>query len=392
MTRTRRRLIAALAVASVLAAAGLLVAALGAHGARMRTGPLLVDEARTRPPVTVVRGAEVSDATGTRRALASSVSGALMGPLAPVAVPSPDGSALAYGTWHELRHVDPQLSFSKQGIASGDALAVPVLRVHDASGGDAVLEHGAYSVAWRADGAIGYAKGVEPEFRAGRPYLAQVEVRADRRSPSVRWTTDAARYVVYAWAGARLLFYRIGEGESLALLVADGPGRIRPLADGSAIAVSPDGLRVAVLGADATTVRVLDVATGRELAWLDATTTSPVLRWLGYSGSWTGDSIVAPASSGLAVLRFDGRSLELEQALSLDRAEFPDGVQEPRFADDAATEIVATADVPPMRGDGGKSFFLDCDRVTRTCDRSDGAAGTEWARVVFNPSRPEGRR
>src|SRR5438045_925440 len=149
-----------------------------------------------------------------------------------------------------------------------------------------MLERGASSAAWRADGALAYFKGTDARFRASRPYMGDVLVRSGSHGRSVKWTTEPARYVVYAWAGDRLLVYRVGLGEKLELLVADGPGKVRPLADGSAIALSPDQTRVAIVDQEATNVRVLDVATGRELSWLDVTTATPGLRWVSYSGSW----------------------------------------------------------------------------------------------------------
>jgi hypothetical protein len=83
--------------------------------------------------------------------------------------------------------------------------------------------------------------------------------------------------------------------------------------------------------------------------------------------------------------------LTLEQVLSLDRADFPAGVQEPRFVDDDANEIAASADVPPVNGNsGGVSFLLQCDRVARTCERSDPAPAKEWLRSVDDAPTNEG--
>ena len=210
-----------------------------------------------------------------------------------------------------------------------------------------------------------------------------VFVSADGKpAKNVAWTAEPAHYVVYSWAGDRLLFYRVGLGEKLELLVADGSMKIRPLADGSAIAISPDASRVAVLSQDATNVRVLDVATGRELSWLDVTTATPPLASIAYSGSWVGDHIVAPASVGLAVFHAGSGSLTLEQVLSLDRAQFPVGVQQPRFLDDAGNEIAASADIPPANGNGGVSFLLQCDRIARSCERGEPAPAKEWLRPV----------
>jgi hypothetical protein len=45
----------------------------------------------------------------------------LAGWLTPAAVPSADGRYLAYNSWRELRHDDPNLSWPDQGIEPGDA-------------------------------------------------------------------------------------------------------------------------------------------------------------------------------------------------------------------------------------------------------------------------------
>jgi hypothetical protein len=314
----------------------------------------------------------------------------MIGPLSPVAVRSSDGRSVAYNTWRELKTVDNDQSFSQQAIADGTALGTPSLRVHDDTGKDFLVARGAYSAAWRHDGAIAFVKGSDPDFRAGRSYTGQVVVRSDIHGRDAAWTSDPAHYVVYAWAGDRLLFYRVGLGEKLELLVADGPGRIRPLADGSAIAISPDATRVAVLSQDGTSVRVLDIATGSELAWLDVTTAKPPVAWLAYSGSWVGDHIVAPASPGLAVLHVGSSALELEQVLSLDHSQFPVGVQGPRFVDVAGNEIAASADIPPAKSGEGVSFLLQCDRIARTCARGEPAPAREWLRLVDDTSLAEG--
>jgi hypothetical protein len=375
---TAAAVVIAAGVAGVLAIFGVF----GAHGAVPRTGPLTVHAGLEQPPGAFVRGDGLFTEKGGRTQLGAAVSGAMIGPLSAVAVRSSDGKLLVYNTWQELRAVDSEQSFSGQGIADGEALGTPSLRVRDGAGEDFLLARGAYSAAWRQDGAIAFVKGIDQQFRAARTYLGQVLVRPSIHGRDVAWTTEPAHYVVYAWAGDRLLFYRIGLGEKAELLVADGPGKIRPLADGSAIAVSPDATRVAVLSQDATNVRVLDVTTGSELAWLDVTTATPPLAWVAYSGSWVGDHVVASASAGLVVFHVEPRSLALEQVLSLDRTQFPLGVQEPRFVDDAGNEIAASADVPPANGNGGVSFLLACDRITRSCERGQPAPAKDWLRRV----------
>ena len=379
---------AAILAAGVAAVVGFGV--FGAHGAVPRTGPLSIHAGLKKPPGAVVRGSTLVDENGARSQLGASVSGSMMGPLSPVAVRSSDGKLIAYNTWQELRAVDADWSFSAQGIEEGSALGVPSLRIHDGQGKDFVLARGAYSAAWRHDGAIAFVQGVDPVFRASPTYAGQVVVRMSVHGRDVSWADAPAHYVVYAWAGDRLLFYRIGLGEKTELLVADAPGKIRSLAEGTAIAVSPDAERVAVLSEDATSVRVVDIATGREQSWLDVTTATPSLRWIAYSGSWVGDHVVAPANAGLAVFQVGPDSLTLEQVLSLDQAQFPAGVQEPRFVDDAGNEIAASADVPPAKGSGGVSFLLECDRVARTCERTDPAPAKDWLRQVDDTAAEEG--
>jgi hypothetical protein len=379
---------AAILAAGVAAVVGFGV--FGAHGAVPRTGPLSVHVGLKKPPGAVVRGRTLVDEKGGRRELGAAVSGSMMGPLSPVAVRSSNGELIAYNTWQELRSVDADRSFSAQGIKEGAALGVPSLRILDDQGKDSVLARGAYSAAWRRDGAIAFVRGVDPVFRANPRYAGQVVVRESVHGRDVSWADVPAHYVVYAWAGDRLLFYRIGLGEKTELFVADGPGKIRSLAEGTAIAISPDGARVAVLSEDATSVRVVDIATGREQSWLDVTTATPSLRWVAYSGSWVGDHIVAPANTGLAVFQVGPDSLKLEQVLGLDQAQFPAGVQEPRFVDDSGNEIAASADIPPANGSGGVSFLLECDRVARTCERTEGAPAKDWLRQVDDTATRRG--
>jgi hypothetical protein len=385
---TKRHRGLALALVAALSAAGALaiLGVFGAHGAVPRTGPLTVHAGLDSPPRAFVRGDGLYDGHGGRAHLGGKASGALMGPLSPVAVRSPDAKLVAYSTWDELQTVDGGKSFSQQGIVEGEALGIPSLRVQDDAGRDFLVARGAYSAAWRDDGAIAYVKGVDPSFRAGRPYEGRIVVQAGPHGRATPWTDDAAHYVVYGWAGDRLIFYRVGFGEKLELLVADRPGSVRPLADAGVISISPDASRVAVVSQDGTNVRVLNIATGRELSSIDLATATPPLRWVAYSGSWVGDHVVAPASSGLAVFHVGEDSLELEQVLGLDRTAFPAGAQEPQFIDEDGNEIAAVADIPPGTGSGGTSVLLQCDRIARTCARGEPAPAKDWLRLVV-PTR-----
>src|SRR5207237_4440736 len=128
----------------------------------------------------------------------------------PVGGRSGPGQRLAYTTWQALKTVDAEQSFSAQGIADGAGLGVPSLRIHDDQGQDFLLARGAYSAAWRHDGAIAFVQGVDPVFRASAAYDGQVVVRRGVHGRDVTWMSARAHYVVYAWAGERLLFSRIG--------------------------------------------------------------------------------------------------------------------------------------------------------------------------------------
>ena len=314
----------------------------------------------------------------------------LAGWLTPAAVPSPDHRYLAYNVWKELRHDDPQLSWSDQGIERGDALATPAIRVYDATTGtDQVLEEGAFSIAWRDDGALGYFKGAERSYRAGVVYDGDVFVRSSLHTEPVRWTSVRGRYIVNGWAGKTLVAYREREGEALDVVAFDGPGRMRILASDSAlVALSPDGRQAFVEQGPAQgrpTVRTLDVATGKQAAELDLTGIDPAVGAVGYAGDWGGSHVVASSASGLAVFRVGPKRIALEQTL---RVKSP-GLSEPRFTDGSRRHVTAWASTPS----GG--ILLDCDRATGRCARftplarAHGVHGFPvWRRNLYNPSRP----
>jgi hypothetical protein len=300
--------------------------------------------------------------------LGASINTTLIATLSPAAVPSPDGRLLAYNAWRGRR---------------------PLVRVHElASRKDDVLDEGAMSLAWRADGALAYFKALAPDVRDPKRYRGHVVVRAGARrdAPPVRWTRTPGRYLVAAWAGRRLLAYRIGSSWP-DLLVADAPGRIRVLAKaGALVAVSPDGgsVFVSTYGASPPVVRVLDVATGRELARRVVTP----LRWVTESGSWAGNLVVAPANAGVAVFRVGARSIALEQALRFDAAGFTVGPFEPRV-DSLGRRIVGWAELASRpRQAVPQAAVLDCDRAERRCAQTAPISSAIGVRLVYDPSRP----
>ena len=343
-----------------------------------------------RPPARYSVGATVLGVGAGTAQLAEPPVAPLAGWLTPAGVPSPDGRALAYNAWHELRPDDPRLSWEDQGIEPGDRLATPSIRIYDSvTQRDELLEEGAFSVAWRADGALAYFKGAERDYRAAVPYLGDVFVRPALEAEPERWSTEPSRYIVAAWAGERLVAYREHEGEVLDVVVFDGPGRMRVLARNSAlVAVSPDGRHAFLERGPAQgrpTVRIVDVESGRTAAALDLTEIDPAVGTVSYAGDWLGRRVVAASTSGLAVFRV-GQTIRLEQAVQVPNAE---GLAEPRFADASGSRVTAWT----TEGRGG--VFLDCDLDARSCARlvplpsARGAHGfPAWRRPLYNPSRP----
>jgi hypothetical protein len=298
--------------------------------------------------------------------LAASINTTLIATLSPAAVPSPNGRLLAYNAWRGGR---------------------PLVRLHElATRKDDVLDESAMSLAWRADGALAYFKALAPDVRDPRRYRGHVVVRGRPDAPSVRWTRTPGRYLVAAWAGRRLLVYRIGSSWP-DLLAADGPGRIRVLAKaGALVAVSPDGARafVSAYGASPPVVRVVDVATGREVARRVVT----ALRWVTESGSWAGNLVAASANTGVAVFRVRARSIALEQTLRFDAAGFSVGPFEPRV-ESGGRRIVGWAELASRpRQAVPQAAVLDCDRAARRCTQAAPVSTAVGVRLVYNPSRP----
>ena len=314
----------------------------------------------------------------------------LAGWLTPAAVPSPDGRYVAYNAWRVIREDDPALSWQDQGIAAGDRLATPSIRLHDfRTGADEPYVKGGFSLAWRSDGAVAYFKGAERDYRAGVRYVGRVVVRDSAEGKERAWTTAVDRYIVAGWAGPTLLVYREREGEALDVLALDGPGKARLLAaDAGLVAISPDGTEALVEHGPVNgppRMQLLAVASGARLASLDLTKVDPAVGVVGYAGDWKDDLAVAPSASGLAIFRVAGRSIELVRAIRVAGAS---GVNEPRFT--GAGHVTGWTSTEA----GGS--FVDCDRLTGRCGRAvplPAARGVHgfptWRRPVFNPSRPQ---
>jgi len=340
-------------------------------------------------PMPFVSGSTIVGLSDAPIQLDATPAGGSMGWLAPVAVPSPDGRAVAYSTFDLLVPIDPERSFSEQGIHPGDAIATPSIRLVDlSSGADDLLAEGAFSVAWRADGALAYFQGQTREYRANEPFLGNVVVRASPGAAPEPWTERPGRYVVAAWAGTRLLVYRRSEGEWLDLLVLDGPGRSRTLAPGaSLVAVSPDGSQALV--SQQGEASLLDIQTGAALATLslddgDAASGTP-LRYLAYGGSWVGDLVAAEGGPGLVLLRVSDRQISVTDTIALPPKAFPMPPHEPRLNPDGSRVVAWT----PLPGPAGRRLYsyLECTVPARSCVAGPAAdVGAYYA--VYNASRP----
>lgn len=313
-----------------------------------------------------------------------------MGWLAPVGVSSPDGRFVAYSAWTDLVTIQPQKSWSEQGIRPGDPVGTPSIRLVDRrTGEDSLFETGAFSFAWRSDGAVAYFEGDMEHFRVDQAYPGTIRVRDSLQAAPVAWTSEHAQYVVIAWAGNSLLAYRQSEGEWLDLLALDGPDSIRLLAAGAnLVAVSPDGERVLVSQGE--WAGVLEVASGEQLASLDLKSTAdPVtgapIRYLAYGGSWIGDRIAAEGGPGIVILESRGASLRVTGAVALPEKDFPLPPHEPELLGSSGARVVAW--IPVMRGGDRQYAYLDCELATLHC-----VAGPLRDDQVFfsvrNPSRP----
>lgn len=298
---------------------------------------------------------------------------AFMGWLGPVSSQSPDDRVIAYNTVVPFRELDPQRSFSDLGINRGDPLRIPVVRVHDLrTGEDRVLEEGAHSAVWSADGALAYVRGIIREQIVGEPYAGHVFVRESLDAAPVQWTTEPDQYIVAGWAGTRLIVYTLGFGEDLTLYVLEGRGPRRLLAQhGSLVAISPDGEQVFVEHSNRSPlVHVLNVADGSEAARYSLREVASAVGErrisLSYAGSWVGNRVVARGSMGLVVFNVQDESIALDRVLKVDRELFPLGVSEPRLVDGGKRIVGRTVAGNPEAGPS-TNMILDCETASARC-------------------------
>jgi WD40 repeat protein len=255
--------------------------------------------------------------------LGAEAAGGLMGWLSPVGVLSPGGGAVAYNSWTWLREVDPGESFSSQGIATGDELGVPSIRMVDLEKGtDTLVAEGAFSVAWRSDGVMAWFEGENASYRANESYLGRIVVAAPDGETAI-WTKVPGRYLVLGWAGDSLIAYLQLEGGGQDLLAFSGPNEAHVLApESELIAISPDGEEVFASSISSPTVSLIEVASRETLATLDLTiaadpsTGAPVDR-LAYAGSWVGSTVAAESASGITIFDVSQDGISVRRVLVL---------------------------------------------------------------------------
>jgi hypothetical protein len=345
----------------------------------VRSGEISVVQRGGRLGVPHVVGNRVYGLPGGRGSekLASRINTTFVANVAPAAAPDPRVRTLAYNAFHRKR---------------------PVVRVYDLGRNeDTILDVGAYSIAWRGDGGLAYFKGLERRIRNPRRYPGHVVVRDSLQARPTRWTRRPGRYVVAAWAGRRVVGYRLRAGGFPHLLVLDRPGRSRILARASVlVALSPDGRQafVAPHGASPPLVRILNVADGSEVSRFSFG--APEARrlgaagvsFVGESGSWVRGVVIAPVTNGVAVFRVSGGKVGLEQMLRFDPELFPVGPAQPTADASGRTFGVAAELAPRPRQAIPLAAVLECDRLALRCVQGRRASSIPGPRVVFNPSRP----
>jgi len=319
--------------------------------------------------------------------LAATPSAPLTGWLSPVLVPTADRRTFLYETWRQSRADDPASSWASQGIQLGDPLGVPeIRRVDTLTGADTLFETGATSPMISTDGRVALVRGATREFVAGASYTGTIMVRATLDAPSVAWTQPNARYAAAAWAGARLLVYRIGEGESLQLVALDGPNAVRALGSGTLVAVDPTATFAFTAQSDAATpqVSVVRLSDGAVVSTLSIDP-SLGIDFVSYAGGWTSDLVIARGGAGLVLFRVGDTSISIADVLGFDATAFPSGTIQPRFAKTDGTEITTWADQVDVTG-APRRVELDCQIATHACTvfpMVDAAA-----QPGYNPSAP----
>lgn len=255
--------------------------------------------------------------------------------LAPVVTETRTGRYLAYSA----------------GGARGGLVARNRVRVVDrVSRRELLLGPGTTSAAWRSDDALAYSRLV-PTGAALRGHVFVRRLSGDTRPR--RWATETARYVVFGWAGARLVLIRIGPGEYPETLVADRPAAIRELSDGTPIAISPTGDRILVSDTgdgSKRDLKLMDLDSGAVLDRVPATATF---------GDWRRNRIVLTQRNRLSLFEVIGRKLIHRTTLVVAAGT----LSEAGFVESSLRTVFAIATSP----DGMTHRLVRCDLESRRC-------------------------
>jgi hypothetical protein len=316
----------------------------------------------------------------------------LTGALVPVAARSIDGDFVVYSSWKQLARINPDAR--GQGLSVSQPVGLPSIRFFNLrTGKDQLLANGAASPAVSITGAIAYLAADDQVVRQNVDYVGRIVVADSRDTKPHVWTSKAARYFPYAWAGSELLVYRgVSDSEGADLYAYTGPDEAHLLApDAFAIAVSPDGAKVlaAVGFRTLEVIRVEDAAVEDSLSLDVAQSTATPPHALMYGGSWRGDRIVAKSDRGLVVLNVNG-GLHIESIFAT--PDFAHGINEPVLVGE--TRVQGWADVgkghPTQSGAGEPAYdnaLVDCDLALGSCSADQQNPARQWARWVTNPSR-----
>ncbi|MFN8109351.1 MAG: hypothetical protein U0Y82_05840 [Thermoleophilia bacterium] len=301
----------------------------------------------------VVGGARLTSRTGNQIDLAAPAMAAYFGDLAPRATVSPGERFLAYST-------------------GTDAAALRVHLRDLRTGRERMLEPGTTGAAWRADGALAYFRN---DGRTGRlrGHLYVRRVTGTRLGTPVRWTRTTGTYFPFGWAGARLVYIGMGEGEYVQSFVADAPGTARKLGDGAPIAISPDGARALVFaGGDGSgrDLLLVDLATGRSNGRLR---TAPLT-----AGDWQRELVVAGGANAVEVLRVHGDRITPVRRIRLGSWH----ASEPRFVGTRLRRVVVSS----AYGDGARARLTACVVATGRCRSSSATTGLDQPHAVFGQS------
>jgi hypothetical protein len=376
-----------------------------------RRETILLQGGPATPPIPFITDDAVVGLRQGDLPLTGAASPTLIDGAAPLGIPSPDGRLIAYNAWTDLVPFDPDKSWSQLGVEPGDRVGTPSIRVLNlGTGEDSLLVDGAYSLAWRADGTIAYVEGVERDYRADVPYLGNVVVRPSLNAPAQTWSSTPDRYVVYGWAGSRLIVFR---GSELAtdVLFLSGPGEARKAPIATFVAISPDGELAATFGGSSLEsdpggqgmrFDIVNLDSGQVTGSIGPDALSDPLSGLTIrslsGGSWAGPWVVAKADVvssggpgvGIAVFRVEDGIPTLDRILLLPSARFPMGIEEPLVFDRPdGPQVIAWA---PMPGAGGEArgivyTYLHCEVAADQCTTGPLVQDRVF-RPVNNPSRP----